>query len=148
MHTGFKFTSPSHHAFTFYTDSLFTQRDYVSGFMIRFLARTKLAQLKLKLNQYIINCAIPLSLTTCNSIIMCFVVINVLAINSTSPFLGWYFWASFTFAPTWPKSDHSTGPHVSFSVPQDLTYQKHCSVSVVSFDLRILNKIFCGKQPT
>ena len=45
-----------------------------TGFLIRFLTCTKLAQFQLELNQCIINCAIQLSLNMCNSIItiMCY----------------------------------------------------------------------------
>ena len=54
------------------TRGSYVYKDAWAGFlMIRFLAWTKLAQFKLQLSQFIINSAIQLCLTTCNTFIFC-----------------------------------------------------------------------------
>ena len=76
----------------------------MSGFLIRILAWTKLAQAKLWLSHCIFNC----SNHVYNSNFIVFSCANIQhCMNNISP-------SHFTVAPMWPKSYHTTGPKGTF----------------------------------
>ena len=83
---------------------LLRQDMYLAGFLIRFLACTKLAQVKLLVSQRILTA--PTMLNIGNSVILFSAKIQYF-INSIGP-------CYFTIAPMWPKSYHDTGPQGTF----------------------------------
>ena len=80
----------------------YSVRTYVTGFLIRFLAQTKLAQVKLWLNQYICNCS--------NDVKNCkFIMFLVLTSGTSLTILTHVTY--FIVAPLWLKSYHTILGH-------------------------------------